>query len=81
MRDVPLIDATAIGALEELAALARKHGCRVIMAGLQPQPRAALHRYGFLRAHRILVASSSLIAVDKARGLLASEAPATRAEQ
>jgi sulfate permease, SulP family len=70
MRDVPLIDATAIGALEELAALACEKNCRIIMAGLQPQPRAALHRYGFLRAHRILVAPSSLVALEKAKNLL-----------
>jgi SulP family sulfate permease len=70
MRDVPLIDATAISALEELAGLARENDCRIIMAGLQPQPRAALHRYGFLRTHRILVASSSLMALEKAKSLL-----------
>lgn len=70
MRDVPLIDATAISTLEELAAQARGKGCRIIMAGLQPQPRAALHRYGFLRAHRILVAPSSLKALEKAKGLV-----------
>lgn len=70
MRDVPLIDATAISALEELAALASEKDCRIIMAGLRPQPRAALHRFRFLRAHRVLVAPTSLMALEKAKALL-----------
>jgi SulP family sulfate permease len=74
MRDVPLIDATAISALEELSSLARERGCRIIMAALQPQPRAALHRYGFLRAHRILATPNSLMALEKAKHLLENAA-------
>lgn len=71
MRDVPLVDATGIDALEELAKLASTHGSRIIMSGLQPQPREALHRFDFLRDNRILVASNSFVALEKAKGLIA----------
>lgn len=74
MRDVPLIDATAIGVLEDLAAECRSHGCRIIMSGLAAQPRAALHRYGFLKANRIVLASNGIIAIEKAKALLAGRA-------
>jgi SulP family sulfate permease len=46
LREVPLVDSTGIDALEQLARLARQHGCRIIISGLQAQPREALHRYG-----------------------------------
>lgn len=71
MREVPFIDSTAIDALEELAVLADTHGCRIIMSGLQTQPREALHRYGFLREHRILIASNSYMALEKAKTITA----------
>ncbi len=71
MRDVPLVDATAIGVLEDLARSCRQHGCRIIMSGLQSQPRAALHRYGFIRENRVVLASNGFIAVEKAKSLLA----------
>jgi SulP family sulfate permease len=70
MREVPLIDATAIEALQEIAALSSRHGCRIIIAGLQAQPREALHRYGFLRENRITLAPTGAIALEKARALL-----------
>jgi SulP family sulfate permease len=71
MRDVPLIDATGIDVLEELAKLAGKHGSRIIISGLQTQPREALHRSGFIKNNRVLLASNSFIAVEKAKGLIA----------
>lgn len=73
MREVPLIDSTGIDVLEQLARLAGQHGCRIIMSGLQEQPREALHRYGFLRTNRILVAADSLAALTKAKALLAGK--------
>jgi SulP family sulfate permease len=71
MREVPLVDATGIDALEELAKLADKHGSRIIMSGLQPQPREALHRFDYFRSNHILIASNSFMALEKAKGLIA----------
>ena len=65
MREVPLIDATAIEALQEIAALSSRHGCRIVIAGLQAQPREALHRYGFLRENRITLAPTGAIALEE----------------
>jgi SulP family sulfate permease len=73
MREVPLIDATAIAALEELARLCRANGCRIVMSGLQRQPREALHRFAFLRENRIILASNSYVALEKAKVLLAGQ--------
>jgi SulP family sulfate permease len=77
MRDVPLVDSTAIGALNELAETCRRRGCRIILSGLRAQPRAALHRSGFPRRHRAIVASNSYIALEKAKDMISTgERPA-----
>lgn len=67
MADVPLIDATAITTLEELADEGRKHGCRIIVDGLAAEPLAALERYGFLDQHGIILAADEADALAKAR--------------
>jgi SulP family sulfate permease len=72
MRDVPYIDATAVGALEELAAQCRKHDCRIVFSGLQPQPRRTLHAFGFLKQNRVLLASNSYMALERAKAILAA---------
>ena len=79
MREVPFIDATATDSLEELARLADKHGCRIIMSGLQAQPREALHRFGYLHDHHILIASNSYMALEKAKAVIVGGA--VRAEE
>lgn len=71
MREVPLVDATGVDALEELVKLAAQHGTRVIMSGLAEQPREALHRFGFVRRHRVLLADSTLAALKKAKSIQA----------
>ncbi len=70
MREVPLVNSTGIDALDQLALAARQQGCRIIMSGLQAQPREALHRYGFLRGNRVLIAADSAMALEKAKALL-----------
>jgi SulP family sulfate permease len=67
MSEVPLVDATAIAALEDLARSCEKHGCHLFMAGLDGQPRRALHTYGFLRQHKVTLAASRDVAIEKAR--------------
>lgn len=74
MREVPLVDATAISALDELARICRAKGCRIIMSGLQRQPREAMHRLGFLRENRVILASNSYVALEKAKALIAADA-------
>ena len=44
MRLVPLLDASGVQALEEFVAHARVAGARVILSGVQPQPRSMLER-------------------------------------
>jgi sulfate permease, SulP family len=70
MRDVPLIDATALSALEDLAAACARRDCRLIISGLQKQPRQAMHSMGFLRRYKVLLASNSWVALEKAKGIL-----------
>lgn len=73
MRDVPLVDATGIDALDELLTMAADHNCRVVISGLQKQPRQSLHRYGLLRKYDIVPASNSYMALEKAKRLLNDE--------
>lgn len=70
MREVPLIDSTAIITLEEVVEDCNKRGCRVIMTSLQPQVRTALHRFGFLRKNRIIVVEDGFAAIARAKALL-----------
>jgi len=42
LRDVPMIDATGVGALEQFLHRCHIHGVRVIVTGIQPQPRQVL---------------------------------------
>jgi SulP family sulfate permease len=70
MRDVPLIDATGISAFSDLLSACRRHGCRVVISGLQAQPRSALHRYELLRPNRVVLASNSYIALEKAKAMV-----------
>lgn len=72
MREVPLVDATAIATLDEIARMCRARGCRIVVSGLQRQPREAMHRFGFLRENRIVLASNSYVALEKAKGMLGS---------
>lgn len=72
MREVPLIDATAISTLESLAKTCTKQGCRIVMSGLQRQPRTALNRFEFFAHHDVIDASNSYVALEKAKALAAA---------
>ena len=74
MREVPLVDSTALSALEDVAALCRRRNCRIIIAALQTQPRRAMHQMGFLRKHRIVLASNGFMALEKAKTMVAGTA-------
>ncbi len=47
MRDVPMVDATGVGALGEFLHRCQAHGTAVIVTGIQPQPRQVLNQMGF----------------------------------
>ncbi len=46
MRDVPMIDASGVGALGEFLRRCEAHGTGVIVTGILPQPRQVLERMG-----------------------------------
>lgn len=48
LRGVPAIDATGMHALEEFQGKCLRSGTRLLLSGLQPQPRAALAQAGLL---------------------------------
>ncbi|MEO8478312.1 MAG: sulfate permease [Gemmatimonadota bacterium] len=48
LRHVPAMDATGLHALAQVVARAGKHGTRVVLTELRPQPRQALQRSGLL---------------------------------
>ena len=47
MREVPLIDASGVGALKEFVRRCRSHGTIVVVTGVQRQPRRVLAQMGF----------------------------------
>ena len=47
MREVPLIDASGVGALKEFVRRCQNHGTTVIVTGVQAQPRRILKQMGF----------------------------------
>jgi sulfate permease, SulP family len=47
MGDVPMIDATGVGALEEFLQRCQMHGAELIICGVQPQPHMVLNRMDF----------------------------------
>ena len=71
MRLVPLLDASGAQALGEFVEQARLAGARVIVSGVQPQPRAMLGRIGLGEAagrisYAADYASAQALAVDLA---------------
>jgi SulP family sulfate permease len=48
LRDVPVIDATGLDALQDVFENAERNGTTLLLSGLQPQPRRALERAGLL---------------------------------
>jgi len=70
MRDVPLVDATALSALEDMLADLDKHAGQLIIVGIQKQPREALQRMGLLDQYRVIMASNGFMALEKAKALL-----------
>ncbi|MFV0294533.1 MAG: SulP family inorganic anion transporter, partial [Hyphomicrobiaceae bacterium] len=78
MREVPLIDATALSALDDLAVDLERHGGSLIIAGLQEQPRAAMKRMGFLPGRKVIEVSNGFIALEKAKAILANDAEAAK---
>ena len=67
MQAVPLIDATAITAVQELTALAGKNKCHVIVAGLDTGPLEHLKRSGLFKADRITAQPTLTDAATEAR--------------
>lgn len=73
MRLVPIIDASGVHALENLAARCRRQDIALVISGLQPQPRRILADMGFERsAGDVRFADDYAGAIAVARALLAS---------
>jgi SulP family sulfate permease len=47
LEDVPAIDATGLVALESAVKGLNRSGVKVVLSGVQPQPRRALEKAGF----------------------------------
>jgi sulfate permease, SulP family len=54
LRRVPLIDASGAHALRQCLARCARQGTRVILSGVQPQPRALLEAQGLGEAPNLL---------------------------
>ena len=71
MRLVPLLDASGVRTLEEFIEQARVAGARVILSGVQPQPRSMLERVHLgQRSEKLFYAADYAAAQALARDLL-----------
>ncbi len=48
MRNVPVMDATGVNALEELLRRAEKDNTTVLITGIRPQPKSVMKKYGLI---------------------------------
>jgi SulP family sulfate permease len=71
MRLVPLIDASAASAIEHLLEHCRRHGTRLILSGLRPQPRKVLASMGILERPGLELAANFEVALARAAELAA----------
>lgn len=73
VREVPVMDATGLHALEELAHKCRRQGIVLLLSGLQPQPHQVLRRAGLadLLGEENLLENTDL-ALARAKAIVAS---------
>ncbi|MGQ7792869.1 SulP family inorganic anion transporter [Faunimonas sp. B44] len=72
MREVPLIDASGVGALRDFVRRCRSHGTTVILTGVQEQPRQMLAQMGYGAGPDGLIFAADLhAAIEAARPLVA----------
>jgi SulP family sulfate permease len=60
MREVPMVDATGVGALSDFVRRCTGHGTTVIVTGVQPQPERILRQMGFGRDRTDLLFAEDL---------------------
>jgi len=75
MREVPLIDSSGVGAVREFVRRCRSHNTKVIITGVQSQPRQILEQMGFGGSQQELRFADNL---QDAIRLLAQEAASAR---
>jgi SulP family sulfate permease len=81
MRLVPLLDASGVQALEQFVEQARIAGSKVILSGVQPQPRSMLERVHLGSASgKVIYAADYANAQALALTLIGEKSPAIRSE-
>ncbi len=58
LREVPIVDATGVGALRTFADRCRRDGTRLVLVGLQPSARAAMEKMGVIPCSDISLATT-----------------------
>lgn len=71
MRLMPLLDASGVAMIEEFVKQAELSGTRLILSGVQPEPKAMLARAGLTESHKELsFVPGFAAALDLARGIV-----------
>lgn len=73
LRQVPMIDASGVAALEALIKRCGQHGTRVILSAVQPQPRQVLRRMDWSRDHDVPMVANLAEALRLAEKMIAAE--------
>lgn len=78
LRNVPMIDATGVGAMEDFIEKCRRRGTEVILTAVNPQPRTILKQMGLLDAGQpaVHLAPDLTHALERARAIVEDGASA-----
>jgi SulP family sulfate permease len=69
MRAVPMVDGSGASAIQSLLDRCEKNGTRVIVTGIQPQPRQVLQDMGVLDEKRVILVPNIEVGLARAREL------------
>jgi len=70
MRAVPMVDGSGASAIQTLVDRCARHGTKLIITGIQPQPRQVLGEMGILDENRVILVPNIEVGLARAREIV-----------
>ena len=70
MRAVPMVDGSGASAIQSLVDRCARHGTKLIITGIQPQPRQVLQAMGILDESRVILVPNIEVGLARAREIV-----------
>ncbi len=70
MRAVPMVDGSGASAIQTLVDRCARHGTKLIITGIQPQPRQVLDEMGILDENRVILVPNIEVGLARAREIV-----------